>query len=165
MRAPGKSISGHLGIKGLLEKWYLFGKQTYLPGKLASVRWTHKVSWKNSEIGAPGQLGMNFSNKSVKYWKSYGGSRLPVRNRIESRPELFKISTLLPSLGHFKIRVGILKDPNLGIFNFGSEYDRFRIGISKNRTVFGPELLNDVNYNLGIPSFYRKWKQFYSNLD
>ena len=47
--------------KVLLENWYLFSEQIYLPGKLVSVPWTHEASWENLEKRAPGRKERIFS--------------------------------------------------------------------------------------------------------
>ena len=60
-RAPGKLVSVRRTDHILLENLYLFGNRQTLPGKLASVRWTHKASWKTPEKGFPGRKEQIFS--------------------------------------------------------------------------------------------------------
>ena len=60
-KAPGKMVSFRWTDHILLENLYLFGEQTNLPGKLSSVRWTHKASCKTPEKGAPGRKEQIFS--------------------------------------------------------------------------------------------------------
>ena len=63
--APRKFGICSVTKKVLLENWYLFGEQIYLPGKLVSVRWTHETSWKNLEKGTPGKKEHIFENSLV----------------------------------------------------------------------------------------------------
>ena len=58
-----------------LENCDMFDEKIYLPGKLVSVQWTHRASWKSPEKSAPGRKEKIFS-KIVSVAASYYNNNL-----------------------------------------------------------------------------------------